>query len=47
MCGDGKESYRSGKEDIPRPRTAEELLKRKKQHVRETEPMDFIRETMR
>lgn len=37
MCGDGKESFRDcQEEDIPKPRTAEQLLEqaRKKQLIR-------------
>jgi hypothetical protein len=44
MCGDGKEAYR---EPEPKPRTAKEMLARKKERKRETRPMDFIKDTMR
>jgi|WetSurMetagenome_2_1015567.scaffolds.fasta_scaffold02467_4 hypothetical protein len=46
MCGDGKQSYRDPSVDEDHP-TREELKARKKPHVRETEEMQFITDTMR
>jgi hypothetical protein len=49
MCGDGKQAFRdvSDDDDEVVPRTKEQIESRKLLHVRETEPMSFIRDTMR
>jgi len=44
MCGDGKQAFR---DPDPQPRTAEELYSRKKEHIRTTDYMEFIRDNMR
>jgi hypothetical protein len=48
MCGDGKQAFRDvGVDEEQSHITRDELKSKRKPHVRETEEMQFIRDTMR